>query len=108
MDHAARMGDVMQAKLADLADHPLVGNLRGVGLIAGLEFIADKASGARFDPAEKIAFQVQNACLEAGLVVRALPGDTCAICPPLIIDEDGIEELVTKLVAGLDAVQAKR
>ncbi len=108
MDHAARMGEVMQAKLADLADHPLVGNLRGVGLIAGLEFIADKASGARFDPADKIAFQVQNACLEAGLVVRALPGDTCAICPPLIIDEDGIEELVTKLVAGLDAVQAKR
>ncbi|MBY6204888.1 aminotransferase [Halomonas denitrificans] len=108
MDHAARMGDAMQAKLAPLADHPLVGNLRGVGLIAGLEFVADKASGARFDASEKIAFQVQNACLEAGLVVRALPGDTCAICPPLIIDEAGIDELIEKLLRGLDAVQAKR
>jgi len=108
MDHAASMGEIMQAKLAAFADHPLVGNVRGVGLIAGLEFIADKASGQRFDPADKIAFQVQNACLEAGLVIRALPGDTCAICPPLIIDEAGIDELVGKLAEGLDRVQAAR
>ena len=108
MAHAAKMGEVMQAKLAAFADHPLVGNVRGVGLIAGLEFIADKAAGTRFDPADKIAFQVQNACLEAGLVIRALPGDTCAICPPLIIDEAGIDELVTKLTEGLDRVQASR
>jgi len=100
--HAAKMGQIMQSKLAGLADHPLVGNYRGIGLIAGLELVRDPATRTRFDPAEKIAFKATAACLQEGLVVRALPGDTIAICPPLIIDEAGIDELVNKLAAGLD------
>ncbi|MEX0914929.1 MAG: aminotransferase class III-fold pyridoxal phosphate-dependent enzyme, partial [Wenzhouxiangellaceae bacterium] len=102
MAHAARMGEYLQEKLAPLADHPLVGNYRGIGLIAGLEIVKDPATKTRFDPADKIAFKATAACLEQGLVVRALPGDTIAICPPLIIDEAGIDELVEKLAAGLD------
>jgi 4-aminobutyrate---pyruvate transaminase len=86
--------------LTPLADHELVGNLRGKGLIAGLELVADKASGKPFAPEQKMAFKAAAACLEEGLVVRALPSDTIAICPPLIINEEQIDELVEKLHAG--------
>jgi len=104
MAHAARMGELLQRKLAPLADHPLVGDYRGIGLIAGLELAEDKAERRPFDPALKIGFRVAAACLEAGLVVRAIPGDVIAICPPLIIDEAQIGELVSKLEQGLDKV----
>ena len=93
VQHAAKMGEILQSKLSGLADHPLVGNYRGIGLIAGLELVRDPATRTRFEPSEKIAFKATAACLEEGLVVRALPGDTIAICPPLIIDEAGIDEL---------------
>jgi len=106
MEHAASMGEILQSKLAALADHPLVGNYRGVGLIAGLELVKDPATKTRFEPADKIAFKATAACLEEGLVVRALPGDTVAICPPLIIDEAGIDELVGKLTRGIDRTHA--
>ncbi len=106
MAHVARMEPILQDALKPLADHPLVGNLRGVGLIAGLELVADKAERRAFPPAEKMAFKVAAACLEEGLIVRALVGDTIAICPPLIINPDQIEELVGKLGRGLDRALA--
>jgi 4-aminobutyrate---pyruvate transaminase len=88
------------ATTGPLADHPLVGNLRGIGLIAGLELVADKTTGEPVPAGEKMAFKVAAACLAEGLVVRALPGDVIAICPPLIITEAQIDELVDKLAAG--------
>ncbi len=105
MAHAARMGQYMESRLAPLADHELVGNLRGKGLIAGLELVADKATGTAFAPEKKMAFKAAAACLDEGLVVRALPGDTIAICPPLIIEEGQVDELVEKLRRGLDRVR---
>ncbi len=102
MAHAARMGEILQARLKPLAEHPLVGNLRGIGLIAGLELVADKGTKRAFPPSDKMAFKLAAACLAEGLVVRALPGDTIAICPPLIITEDQIDELVEKLGRGLE------
>ncbi|MEE4329861.1 MAG: aminotransferase class III-fold pyridoxal phosphate-dependent enzyme, partial [Wenzhouxiangella sp.] len=106
MAHAAAMGEYLQQRLAPLADHPLVGDLRGIGLIAGLELAQDKAERRPFDPARKMGFKVAAACLDAGLVVRAIPGDIIAICPPLIITRAQIEELIDKLERGLDAVAA--
>jgi 4-aminobutyrate---pyruvate transaminase len=105
MAHAAAMGEILQRRLKPLADHPLVGNLRGIGLIAGLELVADKQTRALHPPAEKMAFKVAAACLAEGLVVRALPGDVIAICPPLIITEAQIDELVDKLARGLDRLK---
>ncbi|QOC21385.1 aminotransferase class III-fold pyridoxal phosphate-dependent enzyme [Wenzhouxiangella sp. AB-CW3] len=105
MEHAARMGDYLERALAPLADHELVGNLRGRGLIAGLELVADKASGQPFAAERKMAFKAAASCLDEGLVVRALPGDTIAICPPLIITEQQIDELVEKLSRGLDRLR---
>lgn len=104
MAHAARMGEILQRQLATLADHPLVGDYRGIGLIAGFELAEDRADRRPFDPSMKMGFKVAAACLEAGLVVRAIPGDVIAVCPPLIINEAQIGELVQKLKYGLDKV----
>jgi 4-aminobutyrate---pyruvate transaminase len=104
MDHAARMGEVLQERLKPLVKHRLVGNVRGIGLIAGLELVADKSTRQSFPASDKMAFKVAAACLAEGLVVRALPGDVIAVCPPLIITESQIDELVDKLSKGLDRV----
>lgn len=104
MAHAAEVGEYFQQQLAPIADHPLVGNLRGIGLIAGLELVADKITREQYPPGEKTAFKVAAACLAEGLIVRALPGDVIAICPPLIITRDQVDELVEKLFRGLNRV----
>jgi 4-aminobutyrate--pyruvate transaminase len=106
MAHAAAMAPRFQKALQALGEHPLVGNQRGIGLIGGLELVADKTSCQSFPPAEKMAFKVAAACLEEGLVVRALPGDIVAVCPPLIISEAEVDELADKLRRGLDRVYA--
>ena len=108
MNQAAATGEYFQQQLClRLGDHELVGQLRGRGLIAGLELVADRASKRAFAPSEKIAFKAAAACLAEGLVVRALPGDTVAVCPPLVITREQVDELVDKLVRGLDRVKTQ-
>jgi 4-aminobutyrate--pyruvate transaminase len=88
--------------LAAFRDHPLVGDVRGVGLIAGVELVADKASRAPFPLAAGVGLKVMQACERAGLIVRAI-GDRIAFTPPLIIDEAEIGELCRRFGEGLDA-----
>jgi len=99
--NAARVGRVFQARLAELADHPLVGEVRGAGLIAGVELVADKKTRRPFSPAGKTGARVFAAAQQHGLVVRAI-GDVVALCPPLIITEEQVEELVARLRRALD------
>ena len=81
----------------------MVGEARGVGLIAGLELVADKKTKAHF-PAERQLAQVAVNLAEAeGLIVRPLPTDRIAICPPLIISEAEIGELFDRLTRALDS-----
>ncbi|RRH88234.1 aspartate aminotransferase family protein [Mesorhizobium tamadayense] len=94
VENAARMGRVLQSRLAALADHPLVGEVRGAGLIAGVELVADKSTKAKFDEPGRVGAYVFHRAHDHGLVVRAIT-DTIAFCPPLIITEDQIEELVS-------------
>ncbi|HWK66485.1 MAG TPA: aspartate aminotransferase family protein [Rhizobiaceae bacterium] len=93
IEHAAAMGRVMQKRLRDLNAHPLVGEVRGVGLIAGVELVADKATKARFDEPGKVGGYVFARAHHHGLIVRNI-GDTLAFCPPLIITESQIEDMV--------------
>ena len=99
--HVNRVAPRLQQGLRALADHPLVGNVRGVGLIGALELISDKATRKPFDPAQKVGFYAMERCQEHGLIVRALV-DSLAVCPPLIITEPQIDELLRRLKAGLD------
>ena len=98
--HAAKVGEVFQARLHALADHPLVGDVRGVGLIGAVELIADKATRERFPPAAKMGVHCMNRALDHGLIVRAL-GDSLAFCPPLIIDDKQIDEIFSKFELAL-------
>ena len=100
---AAEKAPQFQARLRALGDHPLVGEARGVGLIGGLELIADKDKRTPFDPKSLVGGKVSKACEEEGVIIRAI-GDTLAICPPLIISEDEIDELFDGIGRGLDAV----
>jgi adenosylmethionine-8-amino-7-oxononanoate aminotransferase len=98
--HAARIGEYFQRSLARFKDHPLVGEVRGSGLIAALEIVADKDTAEPFPPA--IAGYLAQACLEHGLIGRAVAGTALAFCPPLIINEAQVDELIEKLAKGLD------
>lgn len=95
--HAARVGVPFQARLQGLMGQPFVGNVRGKGLLGGLELVADPGAGKRFDPAAKAAMRLAALAQEEGLIVRALAGDTIAICPPLVITEAQVHELFDAL-----------
>lgn len=91
-----------QARLKALGDHPLVGEARGLGLVAGVELVADKRSRRSFDPKRGVALNCSRFAEEEGLIVRFLPGDCLSICPPLIISEDEIDQLFDCLGRALD------
>jgi 4-aminobutyrate--pyruvate transaminase len=99
--HAAVVGEELQQRLAALADHPLVGEVRGVGLIAALELVADKETKNPFPADKGVGAMVSARCEAHGLIIRAL-GDNIAICPPLVISSAQVDELVSKLERSLD------
>ena len=99
--HAAAMAEVFQNRLQALEDHPLVGDARGVGLMGGVELVANKQTKARFDASRRVGALCGARAQASGLLVRTL-GDTIALCPPLIISADQIDELFGKLNKALD------
>ncbi len=86
-------GPYLQARLAELADHPLVGEVRGVGLIAGLELVADKETRKSFPSEHNVGLTCREHCFANGLVMRAVR-DVMVLAPPLVISEVEIDELV--------------
>lgn len=103
VENAARSGEVLQQALRALADHPLVGEVRGVGLIAGVELVADKATKRPFEPLGKAGSYVYEKAHEYGLIVRGIQ-DTVAFCPPLIITPDEVRDMVARFTRTLDDV----
>jgi len=102
LDHVRSVAPRFQAALHRLNEHPLVGEARGIGLIGGLELVADKRSRFSFDPARTVAARcVANAQAE-GLIVRHLAGDILSLCPPLIIAAHEIDQLFERLHKALD------
>lgn len=87
-----------------LREHPLVGEVRGKGLVAGLEIVADKASKKSFEAKQAIGAKINLMAQEEGLIVRNM-GDTIAVCPPLIISAAEVDELFTKLGRALDRAE---
>jgi len=105
MGNAARMGVILQRELQQFASHPLVGEVRGAGMIAGVELVADKATRKPFAPQLKVGPRAFALGHQHGLIVRAI-GDTLALCPPLIINEAQVHEVVDRLRKTLDATSA--
>jgi 4-aminobutyrate--pyruvate transaminase len=87
--------------LKALAAHPLVGDVRGRGLLAGVELMQDRQARAPFDPAQRVGPLCAEMAERRGLIVRAI-GDTISLCPPLIISEAEIAQLIARLRGALD------
>ncbi len=105
VDHVRSVGDHMQAELRrHFADHPLVGEVRGVGLIAAVELVADKAVHKNFDPTAKIGGRLAKLCEEYGVLSRSVVNDTLCFSPPLIITEPEIDEMIGRVAKALDAL----
>lgn len=103
--HAKRMEDALIGGLRRrLGDHPNIGEVRGRGLLCGVQLVRSKAPREFFPPAFGAGRQLAEAAERHGLIVRAI-GDTIAICPPLIISEAEIGLLIDRLAAGLAEVE---
>ena len=101
LGHIGRIGPRLQQGLRELENHPLVGEIRGVGLIAGVELVTNKATKAQFEPAGAAGTLFIQRAQANGLIVRALQ-DTVALCPPLIISEPEIDEMLRRFRKALD------
>lgn len=106
VERAASQGRYLQERLRDsFMGHPLVGEVRGQGLIAAVEFVADRDPLARFDPAQRVAARVTRASRERGVITRALAqADTIAFSPPFIVTESEIDAMVEGTRQALDEV----
>jgi putrescine aminotransferase len=94
-------GPYLQARWRELADHALVGEVRGIGLIAALELVKDKATRQRWVAGGKVGGLCRDFCTANGLVMRAT-GDTMLVSPPLVISKSEIDELIEKARKSLD------
>jgi len=101
LGHVRRVAPRFQAGVRRLGTHPLVGEARGVGLVAGLELVKDKTSRENFAPADGVAQQVGKRALAHGVITRGL-GDVVNLCPPLIITEGEIDELLARIERALN------
>lgn len=99
-EHAAEMGDYMQSRLQDFAEHPLVGEVRGKGLIAAVELVANKERRESFVDG-KVGAMTKQFCQDQGLLIRAVSGNCLAFCPPLIINDGQIDEMISMFEAAL-------
>ncbi|MBB4304589.1 L-2,4-diaminobutyrate transaminase [Rhodobium orientis] len=104
--NAAKMGALLKKRLKEtIGDSPIVGDIRGEGMMIGLEFVRDRATKEAFDLTLKTAGKVQAKGYENFILVRTLPHrDVIAMSPPLSMTEENVEALVAGVKASVDAV----
>ena len=94
---------LLQRMTETFADHPLVGEVRGDGLLCAVEFVADKMRKRRFDPALAVGARLSAAVLEDGVIARAMPqSDALGFAPPLCITPAEVDEVVERVKRGVD------
>ena len=114
VENAARMGEKLGAGVKKIAaENPLVGDVRGKGLMWGFELVRDKSTREPFEKTGSSNVATKE-CVDRGLIiypgsgqVDGLLGDNFLVAPPLIINEEQVGELLEKLAAGLDAAAKK-
>src|SRR6185369_4984710 len=102
VEKVAAKAPQFQARLNALGDHPLVGEARGIGLIGAVELVADKKNKRSFDAKAAVGTRCVAFAQEEGLITRAVAGDNVALCPPLIISPEEIDEMFGRLARALD------
>ena len=106
LGHVDQVSKRFVSRFKALADHPLVGEVRAMGMIGAVELVADKKTKQPFDPKFKAGTKAYEAMQQAGLISRAVAGDNLALCPPLIITESEIDEMFDRFTKGLDETEA--
>ncbi|MDG1749787.1 MAG: aminotransferase class III-fold pyridoxal phosphate-dependent enzyme, partial [Porticoccaceae bacterium] len=98
---AAVTGKYLQKSLSQFRDHPLVGEVRGSGLLGAIELVANKEKGTPF-AGGAVGGYAQKMAQDNGLLIRAVAGSSLGFCPPLIITEMQIDEMMGKVAIALD------
>jgi len=91
-NHVNNISEYFQERAQRLLELDYVGEVRGVGLICGIEMVSDKNTKSLFEPIGSAGKIIAKICQNNGLIVRAI-GDVIALCPPLIISLEEIDEL---------------
>jgi len=100
---AVETGKYLQEKLQAYVDHPIVGEVRGRGLIAAID-LQNKTKNEAFPAA--VSYYLAKACQDQGLILRAVGGTAIAFCPPLIITTAQIDEMMEKFAKAMEATEA--
>ena len=106
LTHVRRVAPRMQAGVRSRNDHPLIGDARGVGLIGAVEIVRNKATKESFDPKAGVAAFLVRRAQHHGVILRNMPGDIVAFCPPLIVSESEIDEMFAGFARALDDTSA--
>jgi 4-aminobutyrate--pyruvate transaminase len=101
ISHARGVGAHMRKRLGALADHPLVGEVAGVGLLCGIELVKDKESHANFPAEAGVGARMDAHGQRHGLILRVV-GDRIIFAPPLIIEEAEVDDAVARFARALD------
>ena len=114
VERAAEMGRHLLGRLRELYDHEIVGDVRGLGLFAGVEFVADRESKEPFPPERRVNHRVYEACLRNGLLiypgsgaVDGVRGDHIQVAPPLVVNRSQIDEIVDILHRSIGEVEGE-
>jgi len=105
LSQVRRVTPTFQSGLRKLGEHPLAGEVRGIGLIGGIELVKDKKTKESFDPKLAVGPYAVKCAQEHGLITRSL-GDTLAFCPPLIINEAQIGDMLARYGKAFDDTYA--
>jgi 4-aminobutyrate--pyruvate transaminase len=103
--HVRRVAPTFAKRLKLLRDHPLVGEAVGVGLLGGVELVADKAARKNFPADKAVGMACAGFAQEEGIFTRAMLADRLAFCPPLIITEAEIDDMFDRFTRALDKTE---
>lgn len=99
-------GAYFQGKLREFCDHEIVGEVRGVGLIAGIELVTDKHAKTALEKPGQLGLMANKALQSNGVIIRNIM-DTIALCPPLIISKEELDTLLSAIEKSLNAVHSE-
>ena len=105
-DNVKRLSPRLEAGLAQIAQNPNIGELRGVGYMWALEAVKDRETKTPFDGSLSVSERIANACTDQGLICRPL-GQSVVLCPPFILTEPQMDEMFEKLETALKKVFAE-
>jgi 4-aminobutyrate--pyruvate transaminase len=105
VERAAEKGAYLLKRLQELRSHEIVGDVRGLGLVAAVELVRDRVTKQLFDVSIGLARRVWLAGLEEGVIVRPLGGDVLAMSPPFVISDEQIDRIVLVLDHAISRVE---